>query len=81
MGTKGGSMTESQIADHAEEWRRQEIDDREFLEQQDFEANKRCGNCVWFRKGMCVCLESPYMGSKRLSRDWECDSWEFEDYD
>lgn len=74
-------MRDYRDEDHTEEYRRQAVDDREFLEKQDFEASKRCGNCVWFRKGICVSLESPFMGSKRLSRDWNCDEWEYEDYD
>ena len=74
-------MRDYRDEDHMEEYRRQKVEDREFLQQQDFEANKRCGNCVWFRKGMCVCLTSPYMGSKRMSRDYDCAEWEFEDYE
>lgn len=68
-------MTESQIEDHMEEWRRQEIDDREFLERQDLLASVDCMECIYrTESGMCANITSIYFGED-VSYD-VCDEWE-----
>lgn len=69
-------MTESQIAEHKEEWRRQEIDDKEFLEKQQFLSSVDCTQCIYrTERGECVCLTSVYFGEEIGEGD-VC--WEFE---
>ena len=64
---------------HEEEYRRQEIDDREFLERRDFIACHDCTDCV-YRDGHEICrnIESPYFGMVVTDRD-VCDEIEVDD--
>lgn len=64
---------------HEEEYRRQEIDDREFLIRQDIIANCDCTDCV-YRDGNEICrnVKSPYFGMVVTDRD-VCDEIEVDD--
>lgn len=76
-------MTESQIAEHEEEWRRQEIDDRAFLEEQDMRYYNpyRCETCKWLRYSevddemVCMNRMSPYHTECVWDYD-TCEEWE-----
>lgn len=72
-------MRDYRDEDHLEEWRRQEIDDREFLIRQDIIANCDCTDCV-YRDGNEICrnIESPYFGMVVTDRD-VCDEIEVDD--
>lgn len=72
-------MRDYREEDHMEEWRRQTIDDREYLIKQDIIANCDCTDCV-YRDGNEICrnVESPYFGMVVTDRD-VCDEIEVDD--
>lgn len=67
-------MTESQYERIREDARHDAVDDREAREREDYEAFKRCENCLYGRKGFCVNIESPFMGSE-TSYLTDCDEF------
>lgn len=72
-------MRDYRDEDHLEEWRRQAIDDREYLERQDLLASVDCTECIYrTERGECVCLTSIYFGEEVDDGD-VCDEWEAED--
>ena len=59
---------------HEEEYRRQEVDDRNALEYEALIAQAYCYNCEYERGGICMNIESGDFGKRVAKRNY-CDEW------
>ena len=74
-------MRDYRDEDHLEEWRRQSVDDREYLERQQMLSCVDCTQCIYrSERGECVCLTSVYFGEEVDKRN-VCEEWEYDGED